>query len=394
MSRPPNPLRGVRDPLRRVRGPFWVAALAGGVSIPLLAVGASTLAASTAAAPASSGPARLVAGPSAAPATAACVIQRLGTLGGSYGNVTAAAANGEAVGIANNAAEVPEPVLWGSGGPDQIGTGLVNSVPTGLNTHGDVVGNSSSGENTIGWAWIQHRIIRLQGLPGLTSNPAAISNRGVIAGALDTTEGLPDEGGSTAGGSENEQAAVWRSAAGPAQKLAPLPGDQGGNAFAVDGHGRVGGVSEGTRFRPVIWNRAGRPRALPGLGGGYAAVRAFGPRGLAVGDAVAADGTDHPVEWDAAGRITDLGLPPGSRTAHATAVLPGGVVVGTAQMPVAGGGVIAQAVQWVRAGHPELLGGRTGMEQTVVVSASAQSAAGYLADAKGGRHPVMWRCGR
>jgi hypothetical protein len=56
--------------------------------------------------------------------------------------------------------------------------------------------------------------------------------------------------------------------------------------------------------------------------------------------------------------------------------------------------VVAQAVRWVRPGQPELLGGRTGMEQTVVVGASAQSAAGYLADAKGGRHPVMWRCGR
>jgi len=383
MTRPTNPPR-------RVRSPFWVAALAVGVSVPLVAVGASTLAASTA----PTGPARSGAGPSAAPTTASCVIQRLGTLGGRYGSVTAAAANGDAVGIANNAAGVAEPVLWGSGRPDRIGTGLVNSVPTGINARGDVVGNSSAGENTIGWAWIRHRIIRLQGLHGLTANPAAISNRGVIVGALDTTEGLPDEGGSTPGGSENEQAAVWRSAAGPPQKLAPLPGDQGGNAFAVDRHGRVGGVSEGVRFRPVIWDRAGRPHALPGLGGGYAAVRAFGPRGLAVGDAVAVDGKDHPVEWDAAGRITDLGLPPGSRTAQATAVLPGGVVVGTAQVPVAGGGVVAQAVRWVRPGQPQLLGGRTGMEQTVVVSASARSVAGYLADAKGGRHPVMWRCGR
>jgi hypothetical protein len=357
----------------------------------LLAAGAATLAASTAASP---GPARFGAGPSAATTTASCTIRRLGTLGGRYGNVTAAAANGDAAGIADNAAGVPEPVLWGSGGPARIGTGLVSSVPTGLNTRGDVVGNSSSGENTIGWAWTRHRVILLRGLRGLSANPAAISNRGVIAGALDTTEGLPDEGGTTPGGSENEQAAVWRSAAGPPQKLAPLPGDQGGNAFAVDGGGRVGGVSEGARFRAVIWDRAGRPRALPGLGGGYAAVRAFGPHGLAVGDAVAVDGTDHPVAWDTAGRITDLGLPPGSRTAPATAVLLGGVVVGTAQMPVPGGGVVAQAVRWVRAGHPELLGGRTGMEQTVVVGASARSAAGFLADAKGGRYPVMWRCER
>src|SRR5258708_5588850 len=115
MTRPPNPLR-------RVRSPFWGAALALGVTLPLLAFAAPTRAASPAAAPppASSGPARLGAGPSAAPATASCVIRWLGTLGGRYGNVTAAAANGDAVGIANNAAGVPEPVMWGSGGPDRI----------------------------------------------------------------------------------------------------------------------------------------------------------------------------------------------------------------------------------------------------------------------------------
>ena len=47
-----------RNPLRRVRGSVWVAAVAAGVSVPLLAVSASTLAASTAPTPASSGPAR------------------------------------------------------------------------------------------------------------------------------------------------------------------------------------------------------------------------------------------------------------------------------------------------------------------------------------------------
>ncbi len=374
-----------------------MAALAVGVSAPLLAAGAATLAASTAAAPtpASFGPARFGAGPSAAPASASCNIRWLGTLGGRYGNITAAATNGDFAGLADDPSGAAEPVLWRVGKPQPIRTGLVNSVPTGLNVHGDVVGNSSAGENTIGWLWTGHRIIRLRGLGARTAYPAAISDRGVIAGALEPSEGLPDEGGSTPGTDENEQAAVWRSAAAPPDKLAPLPGDQGANAFAVGSNGWAGGVSEGARFRPVIWDRAGRPRALPGLGGGYAAVRAFGPGGVAVGDAVARDGTDRPVMWDAAGRIIDLGLPTGSRTAQATGVLPSGDVVGTAQIPLPGGGVVAQAVRWVRAGQPELLGGRTGLEQTVVAgAASAQTAGGYLADAKGGRHPVMWRCGR
>jgi len=116
---------------------------------------------------------------------------------------------------------------------------------------------------------------------------------------------------------------------------------------------------------------------------------------VAVGDAVARDGSDHAVQWDAAGRITDLGLPTGSRTAQANGVLPGGVVVGTAQMPAPGGGLLTQAVRWLAAGQPQLLAAPEALQQNVVAAAgSAQTAVGYRTDAAGGRHPVMWRCGR
>jgi hypothetical protein len=110
---------------------------------------------------------------------------------------------------------------------------------------------------------------------------------------------------------------------------------------------------------------------------------------VAVGDAVANDGTDHAVMWDAGGQITDLGLPAGSRTAQATGVLPGGVAVGTVRMPAPGGGVLTQAVRWPAAGQPQLLAG----QGPDVVAASGQAAVGYRTDAKGGRHPLMWRCG-
>jgi YD repeat-containing protein len=112
---------------------------------------------------------------------------------------------------------------------------------------------------------------------------------------------------------------------------------------------------------------------------------------VAVGDAVAKDGTDHAVMWDASGQITDLGLPTGSRTAQATGMLPGGVVVGTAQVPAPGGGVVTQAIRWPAAGQPQMIDG----QRTVVANAdSGQDAVGYRTDAKGGRHPIMWRCGR
>jgi YD repeat-containing protein len=369
------------------------------VGVPLLATtatvaassgssGSSGTAPSAAARP---GPAFPRAVPSAGQAVASCTSQNLPTLGGAYGNATAAAPNGDIVGIASDTAGTAQAVLWRAGKPQRIRTGLTGSVPAGVNAHGDVVGNSPNGENTVGWAWSGRQTVRLRGAGKLTALPAAISNGGVIAGALETTEGTPSEGDGTPGTSENEQAAVWRSPTSPPQKLAPLPGDQGAHAYAVADNGWIGGVSEGAGFRPVVWDQAGIPHPLPGLGGGYGIVRAFGPGGVAVGDVVAKDGTDHAVMWDAAGRITDLGLPAGSRTAQATGVLPGGVVVGTAEMPAAGGGVLTQAVRWPTAGQPQLLAGQG--PDVVAGAASAQAAVGYRMDAKGGRHPVMWRCG-
>jgi YD repeat-containing protein len=352
------------------------------VAATVTAVGAPALASAGALAASS--------GSSAAPA-ATCVGQALPTLGGPYGTAIAAATNGDVAGIASNSSGASQAVLWHAGKVQQIRTGLAESVPAGINAHGDVVGNAPNGENTAGWAWSGNRTVRLHGTGELTALPAAISNGGVIVGALETTEGTPSEGDSKPGTPENEQAAVWRSSTGPPQILAPLPGDQGAHAYAVGSDGRIGGVSEGAVFRPVVWDQAGKPHELPGLGGGYGIVRAFGPGGIAVGDVVAKDGTDHAVRWDASGRITDLGLPQGSRTAQATGVLPGGAVVGTAQVPAPGGGMVTQAMRWPAAGNPQPL---TGQQSTAVTDvAPAQAAVGYRADAKGGRHPMIWRCG-
>lgn len=333
-------------------------------------------------------------GPAAA-APVSCTIRDFPTLGGLYGNAIAAAANGDVVGLADDTAGVPRAVMWRAGKPRQIRTGIAGSVPAGLNAKGDVVGSGPDGaDNTLGWVWSGHRTVRLRGTAERTPLPAAISDGGVVVGALESSEGTPGEGGGTAGTAEDEQAAVWRSPTAAAQMLAPLSGDQGAHAYAVADDGRIGGVSEGASFRPVVWNLAGRPHQLPGLGGGYGIVRAFGPGGVAVGDAVAKDGSDHAVMWAVDGRITDLGLPAGSRTAQATGVLPGGVVMGTAEVRVPGGGARAAAVRWPAAGQPQLLGGQNNPGQTVVAgAASARTAVGYRTDAKGGRHPVMWRCG-
>jgi uncharacterized membrane protein len=337
--------------------------------------------------------ASVLAGPDARPAVVArCDARTLGTLGGLFGNAVAVNRHGTAVGIADDAQGVAQPVMWRDSTPDRLDTGLARSIPLAVNAAGQVIGTGvpPGADSPRGWVWSQGRTTRLGVRDHRIARPEAINDRGVVVGALSPDEGSSEEASEGAGEDENDWAAMWPSPSSRPVVLRPLQGDQGAHAFAVDGDGRVGGISQGATTRPVIWDGSEHPRALPTLGGGYGIVRALGDNGVAVGDAVRADGADHAVQWDAAGRITDLGLPAGARSAKAEAVLPSGTVVGTAEVPSAGGWY-TQAVQWTAPGAVQVLPSATGAAAN---AAQAVTVAGYRADGAGGRHPTLWRCGR
>jgi uncharacterized membrane protein len=327
------------------------------------------------------------------PVAAGCSVQALGTLGGLFGNVVAVNHQGVAVGIADDAKGVAQPVLWRGTAPRRLITGLSRSVPLGVNAAGQVIGtglDTATGSRA-GWAWSRGRATRLKAHEDRVARPESINNRGVIVGALLPNEGGPDEASEHAGEDENEWAAVWPSPSSEPVVLSPLRGDQGAHAFAVDGRGRAAGISQGAKFTPVVWETPGQPRALPTLGGGYGIVRALSDSGVAVGDAVRADGADHAVLWDAAGRITDLGLPSGARSAKAETILSNGKIVGTAELPVPGGGWRTQAVQWTAPGSMQVLPAAAGAAAN---AGHSTTVAGYRADGAGGRHPTLWRCER
>jgi hypothetical protein len=328
----------------------------------------------------------------AAAPTASCGVLPLPTLGGLFGQVLAANEAGLAVGSATDRTGADSAVLWRSGRVLSLSTGTAGSVAVGVNGRGDVVGRGRMNSTPVGWMWSGGTAVRLTADEDEIAVPTAINDSGMIIGALSENEGA--EGGN-AGHSEDEQAALWPGAKATPVVLPPLPGDQGAHALAVNDHGQVGGLSAGTRFRPVVWDSRTRVRALADLGGGYAAVRALADSGLAVGDAVAPDGTDHPVRWDAAGRITTLDLPPGSRSGQAAAILPDGTAVGTADVPTVGGGVQKQAVRWSKPGSVALLSAADSRTSSAAGGAAdAATYAGYRTDPVGGRHPVLWRCGR
>jgi uncharacterized membrane protein len=342
------------------------------------------------------------------PIAAGCSVQALGTLGGLFGNAVAVNHQGVAVGIADDAKGVAQPVLWRGTTPQRLITGLSGSVPLAVNAAGQVIGTGvdTATGSPAGWAWSRGRATRLKehrsrgsspdpGRPVAHEHrvawPESINDHGVIVGVLLPEEGGPAEASGHAGEDENDWAAVWPSPSSEPVVLSPLRGDQGAHAFAVDGRGRAAGVSQGAKFTPVVWEASGQPRALPTLGGGYGIVRGLSDSGVAVGDAVRADGGDHAVMWDAAGRITDLGLPSGARSAKAETILPNGVIVGTAELPVPGGGWRTQAVQWTAPGAVQVLPSAAGAAAN---AGDSTTVAGYRADGAGGRHPTLWRCER
>ena len=326
------------------------------------------------------------------PQRASCSTAPLTTLGGLFGQAVAANQLGLAVGAATDAAGTSHAVLWRSDVPQRLVTGAAESIAVAVSARGDVVGTGRSETDAFGWVWSRGVTTRLKAEHDRVAVPSAINDRGLIVGALAENGGAH---GTVPNEDENEQAALWESATVAPAELSPLPGDDGGYAFAVDNHGRVGGMSAGTRFRPVIWGADRAPHALPDLGGGYAAVRALSDSGVAAGDAVGTDGRDHPVMWDRAGRIIDLGLPAGAGSGQAQAILRDGVIVGTVEVPMPGGGSQSQAVQWLRPGAFVLLPpARAGAASSAAGATDATSLVGTVMDADGGRHPVRWRCGR
>jgi uncharacterized membrane protein len=324
--------------------------------------------------------------------TAPCSNAPLPTLGGLFGQAVAANQRGLVAGTATDTAGASHAVLWRAGKAVRLSTGTTGSIALGVNGRGDVVGIGRSDATPVGWAWSRGVTVRLKADDDEVAVPSAINDSGLVVGVLSENEGSE---GAVRHHDESEHAAFWQSAIAEPTVLSPLPGDESAHAWAVDNRGRIGGVSGGTLFRAVIWDAQRVPRALAGLGGGYAAVRALADSGLAVGDAVSADGSDRPVMWNASGRITQLALPAGADAGQALAILPDGTIIGTADLPVAGGGVQTQAVRWTGPGAVALLSavdGRTG--SAAGGAADATSYAGYRTDPVGGRHPVLWRCGR
>jgi len=142
--------------------------------------------------------------------------------------------------------------------------------------------------------------------------------------------------------------------------LPPLPGDDGGVAFAINNRGDVAGVSWGVgpggTQTAVKWNRKGEPTALPPLAGDAESVAfAINLRGETAGDSGDDVGNLYngtAVRWDVDGLPQALLPLPGDTISHAQGINNAGQVVGTSF-----GSSGSTAVIWELDGTPRALAG-------------------------------------
>ncbi len=329
---------------------------------------------------------------------APCEATALPTLGGRWGNATAASSNGLVVGIAEDASGRSRPVLWRAGRAVALEIALDAVVPTGVNRSGAVVGTGydSAAEMLVGWWWSGGTMHRLPVEPDDIALPEAIDDSGRIVGALIEDEEHSDGPGAD----ENERAALWVSTKTLPRELPAAAGDNTAHAFAIARDGTIGGVSMGRTAAGALWDLQGRVQRLPNLDDAAAGlVRGFDSQARPVGDAATAGGGSRAVRWEN-GKPHDLGSPAPGRTSSGVAAT-ADVVAGTGNVPVQGGGEVSQAVVWIRGiayvltplsqpGFVAVAGAAT----AVGTSAGAPIVVGYSADTVGARHPTVWRCPR
>jgi hypothetical protein len=328
---------------------------------------------------------------------APCQASQLPTLGGRWGNATAASSNGLVVGIAEDASRRSRPVLWRGGHAVALDIALDAAVPTGVNRSGTVVGTGYdiAAEMLVGWWWSGGAMHRLPVKAGDIALPEAIDDAGRIVGALIANEEHSDGPGAD----ENERAAFWPSTRVQPRELRPATGDDTAHAFAIAPDGTVGGVSIGRTAAGALWDPQGRVRRLPSLDANAGLVRGFDSQARPVGDAAARGGGTRAVLWES-GKPRDLGSPAPGRSSSGVAATTD-VVAGTSDVPAVSGGEVSQAVVWIR-GVAHVLTPLSapgfvavgGAATAVSTTGGVPMVAGYSADAVGARYPTVWRCPR
>jgi probable HAF family extracellular repeat protein len=197
-------------------------------------------------------------------------------------------------------------------------------VPCRLNNLGDVAGkagDSPSGE-TRATIW-NHGSLRPTNLGNLGggeyTSASGINDRREVAGAANIAKSIVPF--------------VWTPTAG-LRRIPLLPGDNCGQAFAINKYGHVVGYSSGPNGRKAfLWTGSASVHNLDVLpGGNYSTACDINDLDEVAGTSASAAG-DRAVLWTKTGNVRDLGTLPGDTSSEASAINNNGDVVGYSKGP-------------------------------------------------------------
>lgn len=199
-----------------------------------------------------------------------------------------------------------------------------STLPTALNSTGDVVGRSGRlhGSLTSAFLWLNARKTQnLGNLPGGDQSRATGINTSLqVVGA--------------GNGPTSLRAFLWTAADGM-RDLGTLPGDTGAKANAINESGEVVGWSSGPAgVRAFLWTRTAGMRQIPGLPDAtYTEAFAINNRGQVVG-ASGDEGHAHAFLWSQADGVRDLGTLSNDESSVAYGINDAGEVVGASRSSV------------------------------------------------------------
>lgn len=276
------------------------------------------------------------------------------------------------------------PVKWPPGG----GFAELPTVPdttttvAGIDRNGTVVGQAVDTNGvTRAVLWDRGHVVVLPSLGGPSSWVGRANRAGTHIGASAAVDG-------------KSRAVRW-DRAGRITELDSLPGSISSSAADIDDTGLVTGGADLApgESRAVIWDRHGHVTLLPDLGGRLNWAEGISRSGKILGIADRPDQAScdchNTVYWDRSGKLTDLGLPFGTRSTVPAGMNASGVIAATAAFEVPG--TVTHVIRWDRNDRPADLGTLPGGTWSMASGIDARGAVIGQAETAGhGNHAAYW----
>jgi probable HAF family extracellular repeat protein len=243
----------------------------------------------------------------------------LGTLpGGKFSSALAINDLGVVAGFSSIPSGNDHAFIWSSIG-GMIDLGALNqndSIATGINNSGQVVGNSIAS----GFIWTQSGGMQdIGNLGGLGTYAYGINNLGQVVGNSTLSDNL------------TVRAFLWTSTGGM-QDLGTLGGN-GSVAYAINDSGQVVGYSslaDNVTTHAFLWTQDGGMQDLGTLGGIYSSALAISGSGEVTGWSSLASGLETPFLWNSNRGMVAIGVP--NQNASGLGVNDAAQVVGLAEI--------------------------------------------------------------